>query len=108
MKEAILNKLISNYSIDEIEKCMVYNFLQANRIDYTHSHYISNYISGFEANHELITRISALNHNKLEDIVADMELLIPQEDKKINGAFLLHSISLIILLRILPHRKAQK
>lgn len=108
MKEAILNKLISNYSIDEIEKCMVYNFLQANRIDYTHSHYISNYISGFEANHELTTRISALNHNKLEDIVADMELLIPPEDKKINGAFFTPQYIVdYIITNIAPHKSSK-
>lgn len=87
MKEITLNTLINNFSVDEIEQNLIYNFVQENGIDYSQSCYISNYLSGFEPNEKLITSIKSLNHKRIEEIVVDMELLMPSEDKKTNGAF---------------------
>lgn len=87
MKEVSLNTLIKSFSVDEIEKNLIYNFIQENGINYSLSTYISNYLMGFEPNETLITNIKSLNHNKIEEIVVDMELLMPTEDKKTNGAF---------------------
>lgn len=87
MKETTLNTLINDFSVDEIEKNLIYNFVQENGIDYSPSCYISNYLSDFEPNENLITSIKSLNHKRIEEIVVDMELLMPSEDKKTNGAF---------------------
>ena len=87
MKEITLNTLINNFSVDEIEKNLIYNFVQENGIDYSPSCYISNYLSNFEPNENLIASIKSLNHKRIEEIVVDMELLMPSEDKKTNGAF---------------------
>lgn len=87
MKEIMLNTLINNFSVDEIEKNLIYNFVQENGIDYSLSCYISNYLSDFEPNESLIASIKSLNHKRLEEIAVDMELLMPSEDKKTNGAF---------------------
>lgn len=87
MKEILLNTLTNNFSIDEIEKSLILNFVQENSINYSRSCYISNYLSGFVPNDKLMANIKGLNHKKIEEIVVDMELLIPSEDKKTNGAF---------------------
>lgn len=87
MKEVSLNTLIKNFSVDEIEKNLIYNFIQENGIDYSQSAYISNYLLGFKPNETLVVNIRSLNHKKIEEIVVDMELLMPSEDKKTNGAF---------------------
>ena len=87
MKEASLTTLTHSFSVDEIEKTLVFNFIQENGIDYSQSCYIYNYLSDFTPNTSLLNSIAALKHNKIEEIVVDMELLMPAEDKKTNGAF---------------------
>lgn len=87
MKEVSLNTLIKNFSVDEIEKNLIYNFIQENGINYSQSAYISNYLLNFEPNESLVANIKGLNHKKIEEIVVDMELLMPSADKKTNGAF---------------------
>ncbi len=87
MKSTSLNTLINSFSVDEIEKNLIYNFVKENSIDYSDSCYISTYLRDFIPNETLINEIKLLNHNKIEDIVVDMELLMPHEDKKTNGAF---------------------
>lgn len=79
--------MASNFSIDEIEKTLIYNFIQENRIDSSSSYYISTYLSNFVPNGKLLEDIRAIGHKKIEEIVVDMELLMPTEDKKTNGAF---------------------
>ena len=87
MKEVSLNTLVKNFSVDEIEKNLIYNFIQENCIDYSLSAYVSNYFFDFEPNEALMADIKRLNHHKIEEIVVDMELLMPSADKKTNGAF---------------------
>lgn len=87
MKEVTLNTLVNNFSVAEIEKNLIYNFIQENCIDYSQSCYVSKYLSNFEPNEKLIANFKHLNHKKIEEIVVDMELLMPSEDKKLNGAF---------------------
>ncbi|MGP1467255.1 MAG: HsdM family class I SAM-dependent methyltransferase [Porphyromonadaceae bacterium] len=87
MKETTLKTLTNIFSIDEIEKNLIYNFVHENNIDYSHSYYLSKYLSEIEPNEKIMTSIRQLNHKKIEEIVADMELLMPAEDKKTNGAF---------------------
>lgn len=87
MKELSLSTLVSKYQVEDIEKNIVYGFIANNNIDYAQSAYISSYLNGFIPNPELLQYLSYLNHNKIEEIVVDMELLMPAEDKKTNGAF---------------------
>lgn len=87
MKELSLSALVSKYPVEDIEKNIVYGFIANNNIDYTQSAYISSYLNGFIPNPKLLQYLSNLNHNKIEEIVVDMELLMPAEDKKTNGAF---------------------
>lgn len=87
MKEASLTTLAHSFSVDEIEKTLIFYFIQENGIDYSQSSYISNYLFGFTPNTILLNSVAALKHRKIEEIVVDMELLMPAEDKKTNGAF---------------------
>lgn len=87
MKEITLRILVNKFSIIDIEKCLILNFLKENNIEYSLSNYISNYLSGFNPDERLADAIKCLNHDKIEDIVVDMELLLPAGDKKMNGAF---------------------
>lgn len=86
-KTKSLSALAHTFSIYEIEKTLIYNFIQENDIDCSQSCYISNYLSGFTPNTKLLNSIAALNHSRIEEIAVDMELLMPAEDKKTNGAF---------------------
>lgn len=87
MKEISLTALTNTYSVDEIEKNLIYNFVTENSVDYSQSCYIAKYLSDFTPNEKLVSQIKLLDHKKIEEIVVDMELLMPSEDKKTNGAF---------------------
>lgn len=87
MKEISLAALTNSFSVEEIEKNIIYNFVTENHIDYSQSCYIVKYLSDFVPNEKLASQLKMLNHKKIEEIVVDMELLMPSEDKKTNGAF---------------------
>lgn len=108
MKSTALSRLIKSFSIDEIEKNLIYNFVKENCIDYSKSYSISTYLCNFIPNASLIKDIKSLNHNKIEDIVVDMELLMPHEDKKTNGAFFTPQYIVdYIILNIAPQENSK-
>lgn len=82
-----VQSLLKTYSIEDIEKQLVINFLIAHNIDFSENSYLSSYLKDYSPNKKLEASIKTLNHISLEEITSDMELLIPCEDKKTNGAF---------------------
>lgn len=57
MRAISLTAIASNYSVDEIEKALIFNFVNENGIDYSLSDYLSNYLSGLEPNCKLLEEI---------------------------------------------------
>lgn len=87
MENISLTQITKLFDIQDIEKHLVAHFLRYNTISYSKSSFVCEYLAGFQPNPILMTYIQALNHNSIEDIAVDMELLIPAEDKRVNGAF---------------------
>lgn len=87
MENISLTQITKLFDIQDIEKHLVAHFLRYNTISYSKSSFVCEYLVGFQPNPILMTYIQALNHNSIEDIAVDMELLIPAEDKRVNGAF---------------------
>lgn len=108
MKAKSLHTLIKKYPIDQIEKCLILNFLHEHSIDYSRSYYILNYLSGFKPDKELSAEIKHLKHDKIEDIVVDMELLLPKEDKKTNGAFFTPQVIVDYIISNMTPQKESK
>lgn len=87
MESLSLTQITKQFDIQDIEKHLVFYFLSYNNIAYSKSALVTEYLDGFVPNSILDSYIQTLNHNTIEDIAVDMELLIPSEDKKVNGAF---------------------
>lgn len=87
MKAIGLLELTKKFSIEVIEKHLVSYFIEANNIRVPANSYIQEYLSDYKKSALIFDAISALNHTSVEQLSMDMELLIPTEDKKINGAF---------------------
>jgi len=87
MKPITIKILTKEFSINDIEKQLIYQYILANKLNYTKHPYLVDYLDGFIPSDCLKEKIAALNHTTLEEITNDMELLIPSKDKKTNGAF---------------------
>lgn len=82
-----LTDIIYKYGVTDAEKALVYYYINANNISKESHPFIDNYLSDFKINEILINDIASLEHNTLAELAVDMELLIPDEDRKTNGAF---------------------
>ena len=82
-----ISTLLKRFSIEEIEKQLLYNYIIVNNLDYTQSAFLVEYFNNYIASESLSKSIEELNHYSFEDITNDMELLIPVKDRKTNGAF---------------------
>lgn len=108
MERIALQKIVKRFEIEDIEKHIVYYFLISNSISFKGSEYISSYMDGFSVNSELLELVETLEYNTIEEVAAAMELLIPEDDKKLNGAFFTPSyIADYILDEIQPKEDAR-
>lgn len=87
ISQVSINTLLKEFSINDIEKQLILHYLESNNMNFKQSSYLSKYLGDFKASDVLRTKISNLNHTDLVQITNDMGLLMPKEDKKMNGAF---------------------
>ena len=81
-----LTESIGKYSVDDIEKGIVANYLKVNAITKSDHPYFKSYLKGFSPSVEFCSDIESLRHTSLADLAVDLELLIPSEDRETNGA----------------------
>ncbi len=87
MKTSELQDLVNVFSIDDVERELVLNYIKNANIDHNQSPFLKNYLYGYTIKKELAQRVEALNHTSIEELVMDMGVLIPQQDAQTNGAF---------------------
>lgn len=87
MKTALLNSLIKLFSIEDIERHMVYSYVRNNSLIIEDGSFIGQYLEDFELSPILLNEINKIGIITIDDISIAMELLIPSTDKKVNGAF---------------------
>ncbi|MFV0522723.1 MAG: class I SAM-dependent DNA methyltransferase [Mangrovibacterium sp.] len=87
MDKNIINKLLNNHEIILIEQHLIYSFLQNNGLDFSQSPVISELLIDFQVNSKLHLLVSALHIKDLKLLENYLELLIPKDDRKVNGAF---------------------
>lgn len=87
MKTPIISQLANKYSVSVIEKHLIMHYLRTNNVSYQQNQFISDYLADFKEEDAVLDEIAELNHNSIEELVSDMELLIPTSDKGVNGAF---------------------
>ena len=86
MKKQI-DKLCDTYNIEDVEKHIFNYYLVNNEIKYDSSDILKKYFSGFKLNQKLLDDVNELEINSFIDLEKSQELLIPKEDRKVNGTF---------------------
>lgn len=87
MNKATINELINAHEIEVIEQHLIYSFIENNNLDIAKSPILSKILEGFELNSEIFLPISSLEITDLKLLENHLELLIPKNDRKLNGAF---------------------
>lgn len=87
MKKGILNEMVKSYNLKEIENHLIYSFLNSNNLDYSKNEILKNYLLDFEENSKLYFDTFKLEITTIKQLENYLELLIPAEDRKFNGAF---------------------
>ena len=80
-------ELLSCFSIEDVEKEIVVYFLNKFSLDYSSSSILTDYLQNYNRNTELSYQIDALGINSVKILENCLELLIPENDRKLNGAF---------------------
>lgn len=88
METTLLNNLVKLFSIEDIEKHLVYSYIKSNSIEIGRDNFISQYLDGFSPLPKLINEMTKIGITSIDEMSIAMELLIPTKDKKVNGAFL--------------------
>jgi methylase of polypeptide subunit release factors len=87
VKKTILNDLISNQDLTSLEKHLVCQYLNNKNLDFTESPILTEYLKTFEQDTNLFFGVSSLEIDTIKDLENHLELIIPQTDRKLNGAF---------------------
>ena len=87
MNKSIINELLNSHEINLIEKHLIYSFLQNNNLESSKSPIISELLVDFKTETEIYLLVSTLDIKDLKLLENYLELLIPKNDRKVNGAF---------------------
>ena len=87
MDKLKINRLIRKFEILDIEKHLIYLYLKFNNLDYFKSPLLRKFFEDFIPNKDMLQKCSALDIKDLKTLEKYLELLIPRNDRKLNGAF---------------------
>jgi len=87
IKKGLLNELMKTQDTKNLEKHLIYSFLTNLKLDCSTSPILSKYLKGFEKDAKLYFDTSSLEIHTVKDLESHLEIIIPQQDRKFNGAF---------------------
>lgn len=87
VKKALLNDLVSTQDLTKLEQHLVFQYLTNKKLDFSQSPILTDYFNDFEKNTKLFFDVSTLEIETIKDLENHLELIIPQTDRKLNGAF---------------------
>lgn len=87
IKKGLLNQIIQTHDITSLEQHLVYSYLTNNKLNFEKSPILSSYFKDFVQNVQLYFDTSSLNISSIKELENYLELIIPIEDRKFNGAF---------------------
>lgn len=82
-----LRSLLKGYAIDDIERHLIYRFLTIYHLDYSEVPTLAAYLRDFTADEVMTAALSQAGDFDIVDLADSMGLLMPSEDKQLNGAF---------------------
>jgi adenine-specific DNA-methyltransferase len=87
IKKGIIKQIIQNQDLNRLEQHLFYSFLIKKKINYQGSSVLLNYFRQFEPEKKLLNSISVLDISDIKELENYLELIIPVDDRKLNGAF---------------------
>lgn len=87
VKKAILNELIVTQDLRNLEEHLIFQYIKNKKIDFLKSPILTYYFKDFEQNAKLFFDLSLLEIETIKDLENHLELIIPEVDRKLNGAF---------------------
>lgn len=87
IQQAKVKKLLANHDLVQIEKHLIYSYVEKKNIAYSLSNILDVYLSGFTPIDSLLGEIAGWCPNNIKELENTLELIIPAEDRKLNGAF---------------------
>ncbi len=87
IKKGLLNQLIQTHDLRSLERHLIYSFLTNSNLNFEKSPILSSYFKDFVQNVQLFFDASSLNILSIKELENYLELIIPVEDRKFNGAF---------------------
>lgn len=87
MNTQILNTLLKSFDVFDIERALVIRFASQQNISVVKSKFLSEYLNDFKPYPSLWKEIEKLDKISLDDLSVAFELLIPHNDRIVNGAF---------------------
>ncbi len=87
IQKGILNELVKTQDLKSLEKHLVYTYLISKKLNFAQSSILVNYFKDFEQDTKLYIDTSSLDISTIKELENYLELIIPVEDRKLNGAF---------------------
>ena len=87
LQTKLLRSIIASFEFEKIEHHIFLSFVENQKIKYLNSPIISKYLAKFFKDNELYALVSSINIRTIKELENYLELLIPERDRKINGAF---------------------
>lgn len=87
MNKNIIATIIKTFSINEIEKHLIYSYIIKEELNYLDSDSLRFIFRDFIPNNELLGFCELVELRNIKDLENALELLIPDSDRKLNGAF---------------------
>ncbi|KAA6316281.1 hypothetical protein EZS27_033387, partial [termite gut metagenome] len=80
-------ELLSSFSIEDVEREVIAHFLDTFYLDYSSSHILTDYLHNYNHNKDLSSQIKTLGIDTIKTLENCLEMLIPENDRKLNGTF---------------------
>ena len=80
-------ELLPCFSIENVEKEAIIHYLNKFHLDYSSSRILTDFLHNYNYNKKLSYQIEKLEIDSIKSLENCLELLIPENDRKLNGAF---------------------
>lgn len=87
MNHSSISALIKNFDIYDVERALVVHYASENRLDLAKSPFLKEYIADFTLDKKLEEQVSLIQSFSIDELAVAMELLIPEDDRIVNGTF---------------------
>ncbi|MFD2787380.1 Eco57I restriction-modification methylase domain-containing protein [Hymenobacter rubripertinctus] len=87
LKSSKFNKLLNLYDLTQVERHLVHAYLNKRQLEIAQSQILTEYFEGFSVELGLQDEINKWAPNDIKELESYLELIIPVEDRKLNGAF---------------------